>query len=163
IAEAAEGNPLFVEQLAAMANEYGAEAAMPGSIRGVLHERHDRLGREDRTVLKRAAVAGRSCSLEAVLELTPPGDHEATQSLLRTAAQEAFGRTDLPATISLYERARALLPGGDAAQPALLTELAYARIKAGDVAGAETDLDRALAAARLVGDRAAELHALVER
>ena len=72
IAEAAEGNPLFVEQLAAIADEYSAPRDA-GSIRGVLHERLDRLEREERSVLERAAVVGRSFSLEAVLDLTPAG------------------------------------------------------------------------------------------
>ncbi len=253
IAEAAEGNPLFAEQLAAIADEFGAAAAMPGSIRAVLHERLDRLDREERSALERAAVAGRSFSLEAVIELTPPEERERVHEhllalvrkrlvrpdtiafdegfrfqhalirdaaydgmpkaaraelhermaarleeqaaedvlvgyhfeqvfrlrrelgrsdpelarragrLLRTAGQKAFGRSDLPATISLFERAQALLPGDDAAQPALLTELGYARIKAGDFGGAETDLDNAIEIARRVGSRAAELHALVDR
>ncbi len=49
------------------------------------------------------------------------------------------------------------------ARPAMLIELAYARVKTGDVAGAETDLDDAIAGARELGDRAAELRATVER
>ena len=48
IAEAAEGNPLFVEQLAAVADELGPAFAMPGTIRGVLHERLDRLEGDER-------------------------------------------------------------------------------------------------------------------
>ena len=73
IAEAAEGNPLFVEQLAAIADEFGVLGKMPDSIRGVLHERIDRLDREERSALERAAVAGRSFSLDAVLDLTRGG------------------------------------------------------------------------------------------
>src|SRR5262249_55803894 len=46
ITEAAEGNPLFVEQLAAMVGDDGAAREMPGSVRGVLHARLDRLVRE---------------------------------------------------------------------------------------------------------------------
>jgi class 3 adenylate cyclase/tetratricopeptide (TPR) repeat protein len=253
IAEAAEGNPLFVEQLAAIAHEDGSAVVIPGSLRGVLNERLDRLDREERSVLERAAVAGRSFSLETVLDLTPEDEHDSVQTrllalvrkgfvrpdttspeegfrfhhalirdaaydgipkrmradlhervaarleaqtaedalvgyhlehafrfrrelgsldsalgaraghLLWSAGQEAYGRSDLPASITLLERARALFPSGDAAQPALLTELGVARVTAGDIAGAETDLDDAIEAGRRLGDRAAELHALVER
>ena len=84
-------------------------------------------------------------------------------ALLRAAGHERFGRSDLPATISFFERAQALLPDDDAALPALLTELGYARLKSGDFAAAETDLDAAVDAAVRLHDRAAELHALVER
>ena len=77
IAEAAEGNPLFVEQLAAIADENSLPGDMPGSIRGVLHERLDRLSRGERATLERAAVAGRSFTLETVLDLTPSEEREA--------------------------------------------------------------------------------------
>ena len=43
IAELAEGNPLFIEQLAAFAGEEGEKVTLSGSIRGVLHARLDRL------------------------------------------------------------------------------------------------------------------------
>ena len=252
IADTAEGNPLFVEQLAAITDERSSPA-MPSSIRGVLHARLDRLERAERSALQRAAVVGRSFSLEAVLELTELDEREHLQArlhelvrkgllrpdragagegfrfahalvretafdalpkataaelhermaarlesqaggdalvgyhleqayrlrrelgrvdrelgaraghLLRAAGHERFGRSDLPATISFFERAQALLPDDDAALPALLTELGYARIKSGDFAAAETDLDAAVDAAVRLHDRAAELHALVER
>src|SRR5262249_56992809 len=72
IAELAEGNPLFIEQLAAYAGEEGADVTLGGSIRGVLHARLDRLEPEERGVLDRAAVLGRSFSLEDVLRLIEP-------------------------------------------------------------------------------------------
>ena len=46
---------------------------LPASIRGVLAERLDRLGREERAVLERGAVAGRSFSVDAVHRALPAG------------------------------------------------------------------------------------------
>jgi DNA-binding SARP family transcriptional activator/class 3 adenylate cyclase len=233
IVEAAEGNPLFVEQLAAIAGEGAGAGEMPVSIRGVLHERLDRLDREERSLLERAAVAGRSFSLEAVLDLTPQGERERVQAhllalarrrfvrpdpsapdegfrfhhalirdaaydgipkttraelhrrvaarldatgadgalvgyhleqacvfrrelgtpdpelgahagrLLRAAAQEAFGRSDLPATISLLGRARTLLPAEEAVQ--LLPRLGQAFFEYGRFAEADEVLSAAIA------------------
>ncbi len=253
IVEAAEGSPLFVEQLAANADERGGTGDMPGSIRGVLHERLDRLDPRQRSVLERASVEGRSFSLGAVLDLTPQEEREKVQPrllalarkrfiqpdrstavegfrfrhalirdaaydgipkatradlhervaarleahadeeavvgyhleqafrfrrelgrldvglgvrasrLLRAAGSKAFGRSDTPATVSLLERARELLPDDDAAHPRLLIELSDARLEAGDIAGASSDLEDAIEAARRRGDRAAELHALIQR
>jgi class 3 adenylate cyclase len=80
IIELAEGNPLFLEQLAAFAGEEGVDVTLSGSIRGVLHARLDRLGPEERTVLERASVVGREFSLEAVLRLIPPADQERAQT-----------------------------------------------------------------------------------
>ena len=71
IAEAAEGNPLFVEQMTAMTADEGAEVAVPPSIQAVLAARLDSLERDDGTVLQCAAVVGRDFSLRAVLELVP--------------------------------------------------------------------------------------------
>jgi class 3 adenylate cyclase/DNA-binding SARP family transcriptional activator len=232
IAEVAEGNPLFVEQLAAITDEHGTADAMPGSIRGVLHERLDRLDLEERALLEHAAVAGRSFSFETILELTPPDEREYVQTrllaltrkrfvrpdttlpeegfrfhhalirdaaydgipkrtradlheriasrleaqagenaligyhleqafhyrrelgrrepelgaragrLLRAAAKDAFGRADLPATVSFFERARTLLPAEDAAQ--LLPELGEALFEAGRLTEADELLTDAI-------------------
>ena len=255
IAELAEGNPLFIEQLAALACE-GEDASetvsLGGSIRGVLHARLDRLDLEERAVLERAAVLGRSFSLDAVLQLIPPSEREQAQArvfelvrrglirpdvavsddgfrfrhalireavyeampkalraelhetvaarlddagaepalvgfhlehtcllrrslglretelaqragrLLRLAAEETLSRTDAPATISLLERARVLLPADDPELPAVLTGLGTARLNGGDVPGAESALLEALDAAASLGQRATELHARIE-
>ena len=71
IAEAAEGNPLFVEQMTAMTADEGAAVAVPPSIQAVLAARLDSLEPDDGTVLQCAAVVGRDFSLRAVLELVP--------------------------------------------------------------------------------------------
>jgi class 3 adenylate cyclase len=252
IAELAEGNPLFIEQLAAFAGEEGANVTLSGSIRGVLHARLDRLEPAERAVLERASVVGRSFPLDAVLQLIPPDEREQAHArvfelvrrglirpdvmsqadgfrfqhalireavyegmpkalradlhetvaaqldgtdaapavvgyhlehtfllrrelglrdaelakragrLLRLAAEETLSRTDAPATISLLERARALLPDDDRELPALLTSLGVARLNGGDLPGAESALVEAVDAAVALGQRAAELHARIE-
>ena len=253
IAELAEGNPLFIEQLAVFAGEEGGtNVRLSGSIRGVLHSRLDRLDLEERVVLERAAVIGRSFSLEAVLQLIPPDEREPAQArvfelvrrgligpdisipddgfrfqhalireavyesmpkalradlheavaarlddageepavvgfhlehawllrrelglrdddlakragrLLRLAAEETLSRTDAPATISLLERARTLLPEDDPELPAVLTGLGVARLNGGDLPGAESALAEAVDAAVALGLRAPELHARIE-
>jgi class 3 adenylate cyclase len=253
IAELAEGNPLFIEQLAAFAGEGGADVQLSGSIRGVLHARLDRLAAEERAVLERASVIGRSFPLDTVLQLMPEDEREQAHArmfelvrrglikpdvmsqedgfrfqhalireavyegmpkslradlhemvaaqlddmgdappavlgyhlehtcllrrelgvrdaelgkragrLLRLAAEETLSRTDAPATISLLERARALLPDDDRDLPALLTSLGVARLNGGDLPGAESALVDAVDAAVALGQRAAELHARIE-
>src|SRR5438105_3977413 len=75
IAEAAEGNPLFVEQMAAMLveeGEAGERLPMPPSIQALLAARLDRLGPEERAVIEPAAVAGREFSRGPVSDLVPP-------------------------------------------------------------------------------------------
>ncbi|HEV8098227.1 MAG TPA: AAA family ATPase, partial [Gaiellaceae bacterium] len=252
IAELAEGNPLFIEQLAAFAGEGGVDVTLSGSIRGVLHARLDRLDREERDVLERASVLGRSFPLDAVLQLMPPDERERAQArvfelvrrglirpdvavgddgfrfqhalvreavyeampkalradlhetvgarlddesaapalvgfhlehacllrrelglrgtdlerragrLLRLAAEETLSRTDAPATLSLLERARALLPTADPELPAVLTGLGVARLNGGDLRGAESALVEAVETASTLGLRAPELHARIE-
>jgi class 3 adenylate cyclase/tetratricopeptide (TPR) repeat protein len=82
IAGAAEGNPLFVEQIVAMAVDEGAEVAIPPSIRALLAARLDRLQPDELTVVERAAVVGRDFPLSAVLELVPDELRERSQAIL---------------------------------------------------------------------------------
>lgn len=63
------GNPLFLEQLALSAAQTEAPA-LPGSIRGLVQARLDRLGRTDRTALQAASVLGQRLSLPALQALT---------------------------------------------------------------------------------------------
>jgi tetratricopeptide (TPR) repeat protein len=74
VVEAAEGNPLFLEQLTAFAQESGEDAipgALPPSLQALLLARLDRLGPGERSVLGCAAVVGRDFSVDAVAELIP--------------------------------------------------------------------------------------------
>jgi class 3 adenylate cyclase len=60
VAEAAEGNPLFIEQLAAVMNESGAKAeTLPTTIRGLVAARLDALPVEERDVILDASINGR--------------------------------------------------------------------------------------------------------
>ena len=69
ITAAAEGNPLFLEQLQALAEE-GRTEAIPPSIHAILSARLDRLEPDERQVLERAAVIGREFTRSAVSALS---------------------------------------------------------------------------------------------
>jgi class 3 adenylate cyclase/tetratricopeptide (TPR) repeat protein len=74
VLEAAEGNPLFLEQLLAFESEDGREGgrpAAPPTIQALLGARIDRLEESERAVLQRASVEGRLFHLGAVSELLP--------------------------------------------------------------------------------------------
>jgi len=87
IAEAAEGNPLFVEEYAGMLVDEQAEleqdgggwtrphleeaAHVPATIQALLAARLDRLSPPERAVAGRASVAGRVFETEAVVALSP--------------------------------------------------------------------------------------------
>ena len=74
ISAAAEGNPLFVEQMLAMLGEDGAEEgeiSVPPTIQALLAARLDRLGDQERTVLERASVIGKEFWSGALAELVP--------------------------------------------------------------------------------------------
>jgi class 3 adenylate cyclase/tetratricopeptide (TPR) repeat protein len=80
--EAAEGNPLFLEQLLALAGEDGQELAVPDTIQALLTARLDRLALEERVLLEAAAVVGNEFWRSALLELSPP-DTEVSALLQR--------------------------------------------------------------------------------
>jgi class 3 adenylate cyclase len=61
VAENAEGNPLFIEQLAAtMLESSGGRTSLPNSIRGLLAARLDALPQDERSLLLDAAVVGKT-------------------------------------------------------------------------------------------------------
>jgi class 3 adenylate cyclase len=62
VAENAEGNPLFIEQLAAtmLESSTGGRTALPNSIRGLLAARLDALPPDERSLLLDAAVVGKT-------------------------------------------------------------------------------------------------------
>jgi class 3 adenylate cyclase/tetratricopeptide (TPR) repeat protein len=75
IAEAAEGNPLFLEQMTAMLAEQGdvgVAGPVPPTIHALLAARLDQLSRVERAVVERAAVVGREFPRAAVTALSPP-------------------------------------------------------------------------------------------
>jgi len=75
IAAAAEGNPLFVEQMVAMVAEGGSarEVEVPPTIQALLAARLDRLDADERTVIERASVIGKRFWAAAVAGLLDEG------------------------------------------------------------------------------------------
>jgi class 3 adenylate cyclase len=72
IVEAAEGNPLFVEEMLALVRgAAGGDVAVPPTIQALLAARLDQLDSAERTVLACGAVEGRVFHGEAVEALTP--------------------------------------------------------------------------------------------
>jgi class 3 adenylate cyclase/tetratricopeptide (TPR) repeat protein len=69
IVAAAEGNPLFVEQMSAMVAEGDGDVSIPPSIQALLAERLDRLSADEREVIERASIVGRDFSVPAVTAL----------------------------------------------------------------------------------------------
>ena len=59
IVQAAEGNPLFVEQLVAMQAESGDVLEVPPTLQALLSARIDRLGEQERAAAQRGSVEGR--------------------------------------------------------------------------------------------------------
>ncbi len=119
IAEASGGNPLFVEQMLALQIEEGGldgELELPPTIQALLAARIDHLGAEERAVLERASVEGRSFHRGAVSELLPAGSRDALSGHLMSLVRKEFIRPD-----------RALFAGDDGFRFAhiLLREAAY--------------------------------------
>ncbi|HEX4747559.1 MAG TPA: BTAD domain-containing putative transcriptional regulator, partial [Gaiellaceae bacterium] len=73
LVETVEGNPLFLEQLLALALEGGlVDERMPETIQALLAARLDRLGPGERAVLERGAVVGKEFTAEDVVALLDP-------------------------------------------------------------------------------------------
>jgi class 3 adenylate cyclase len=97
----AEGNPLFVEQMLALARESdGSEAvSVPPTIQALLAARLDRLGVDELHAIGAAAVVGREFWTEAIAALFPAGESarvgEALEALVRKqlAARERVALT----------------------------------------------------------------------
>jgi class 3 adenylate cyclase len=62
----AGGNPLYAEEFARMLAERGATEALPESLQGIIAARLDMLATEEKTLLQRAAVVGKTFWLGAV-------------------------------------------------------------------------------------------------
>ncbi len=76
VAEAAEGNPLFIEQLAAVLSELGPSEAdtLPTTVRGLVAARLDALPFEERDVILDASIVGRIFWLGALERLARDPD-----------------------------------------------------------------------------------------
>jgi DNA-binding SARP family transcriptional activator/class 3 adenylate cyclase len=111
IAEAAEGNPLFVEEMLLMliddgllARDNGRWAAsgdvaavrVPLTIQALLAARLDRLDENERSVLERAAVMGKVFYEEAILDLGPQDLRSGVGESLGTLVRKQLIRPDRP-------------------------------------------------------------------
>jgi class 3 adenylate cyclase/tetratricopeptide (TPR) repeat protein len=101
IINAAEGNPLFVEQMLAMLADDPdtADETMPATIQALLSARIDRLEPAERAVLQRASVEGRLFHRGTVAELVPSPGAEGLGSVLLALTRKELIRPDR----SLYE------------------------------------------------------------
>jgi class 3 adenylate cyclase len=82
IARAAGGNPLFIEEMLAMARETDGEVIVPPTLRALLAARLDQLDTAERRMLERGAIEGEVFHRGAVQALGP----EETQVTPRLAA-----------------------------------------------------------------------------
>jgi class 3 adenylate cyclase len=71
IRSAADGNPLFVEQMLAMVEESPDDVTVPSTIQALLSARLDQLPSEERAALERGAVEGQVFHRGAVAALAP--------------------------------------------------------------------------------------------
>jgi class 3 adenylate cyclase/tetratricopeptide (TPR) repeat protein len=101
IRAAAEGNPLFVEQMLAMVEDSGGEVTVPSTIQALLASRLDQLPPAERAALERGAVEGQVFHRGAVAALAPD-DPNVTAHLFGLVRKE------------LVRPSTATLPGDDA-------------------------------------------------
>jgi class 3 adenylate cyclase/tetratricopeptide (TPR) repeat protein len=109
IAAAAEGNPLFVEEMVGMLIDEGRlvaeeggwtvhgeldDASVPASIQTLITARLDRLGREERTVVERGSVEGTLFHVGSVAALAP--NIEGVSRRLMALVRKEFIRPDRP-------------------------------------------------------------------
>ena len=122
IMAAAEGNPLFVEQMLAMLGENGradGELEIPPTIQALLAERLDRLAPDERAVIERAAVVGGRFWLGAVADLSEEAIRPEVGATLQLLLRKELVRPD-----------RSIVPGeeGYRFRHQLIREAAYAGI-----------------------------------
>jgi class 3 adenylate cyclase/tetratricopeptide (TPR) repeat protein len=111
IKEAAEGNPLFVEEMLSMLIDDGllrqengrwsstadlAQISMPSTIQALLAARLDRLERDERAIIERAAVEGKVFHVGAVSELAPDRLRRAVDAHLMTLLRKELIRPARP-------------------------------------------------------------------
>jgi predicted ATPase len=74
VAETAEGNPLFIEELAASIAEESTSGELPTSVRALISARLDSLPPDERSLLVDASVAGRVFWRGALAGMSPRDD-----------------------------------------------------------------------------------------
>jgi class 3 adenylate cyclase/tetratricopeptide (TPR) repeat protein len=148
ISVAAEGNPLFLEQMLAMlarSADGPDEKAVPPAIQGLLAARLEQLEPEERHLLECASIEGEMFHLGGVVALSPPESGDAVSSRLMSLVRKELIRAE-PAT----------LPGQEAFRfrHALIRDAAYDGLSK----AARSDLHERHAAwlERTLGDRVVE-------
>jgi tetratricopeptide (TPR) repeat protein len=98
IADAAEGNPLFVEEMLALVRESGgSEVVVPPSIQALLAARLDQLDPAERSVLERGAVEGKLFHRSVVEALAP--EEPQVRSRLMALVRRELVRPDRPVLV----------------------------------------------------------------
>jgi predicted ATPase len=126
VAEKAEGNPLFAEEIVSFLSEHGIvrtstgkldfdATALPASVQSLLTARVDRLASRDRALLQAAAVIGRYFDLQLLATATGETDLNA-----RLTAMEALDLVHRESKSGDYAFKHALVR--DALYQSLLTE-----------------------------------------
>ena len=93
VTRAAEGNPLFIEQLLALnadAKPGNGSILVPPTMQALLAARIDRLDASDRAVIERASVEGRSFHRSAVAELLDESSRASVGASLLSLARKEF-------------------------------------------------------------------------
>jgi hypothetical protein len=94
ILDAAEGNPLFIEQFVAMRAEVGNDVDVPPTLQALLEARLDSLTPPERTVIERASVEGRLFHRGSVVELAPDDLRRDVGAHLVALVRKEFVRPD---------------------------------------------------------------------
>ncbi len=103
ILETAEGNPLFLEEMAALAREADGAVEVPPTIQALLQARLDTLAADERTVIERGAVEGKVFHRGAVTALAPEPQRDGVPGRLLSLVRKELVRPD-----------RTQIPGDDA-------------------------------------------------
>jgi class 3 adenylate cyclase/tetratricopeptide (TPR) repeat protein len=97
VVRAAEGNPLFLEQMVAMLAEGNAAGDLPPTVQALLAARLDTLEPAERAVLERASVVGRDFTRGEVAQLSPAGERATlAATLLSLVRKELVEPSDSP-------------------------------------------------------------------
>ena len=90
----AEGNPLFLEEMAALAREARGVVSVPPTIRALLQARLDTLNEAERTVIERGAVEGKVFHRGAVMALAPEAERAGVGGQLLSLMRKELVRPD---------------------------------------------------------------------
>ena len=98
ILRAADGNPLFIEEMLALVSENGsdAEVVVPPTIQALLQSRLDRLGTGERDLIGRGAVEGQVFHRGTVHELAPEPERADVAAHLLSLVRKEMIRSDQP-------------------------------------------------------------------